>query len=115
MGLERVDTSAFRSPFLSWIGPWQAEFLVGWLDDERVAMNTAYAGFRGVEGIYFAEDRAEVAQAIDRALDLPQSVRDGLIRYWEANYSPRAVLAQWISYLEDVRKLKGQGAQAPSS
>lgn len=46
VGFERVDTSAFRSPLLSWIGPWQAEFLVGWLDDERVAMNTAYAGLR---------------------------------------------------------------------
>jgi hypothetical protein len=46
VGFERVDTSAFRSPWLSWIGPWQAEFLVGWLDDERIAMNTVYSGVR---------------------------------------------------------------------
>jgi len=76
---------------------------------------SAYTGFRGVEGIYFAQERAEVAQAIDRALDCPQSVRDGLIRFWETNYSPRAVQAQWISYLEDLRKSKEQGAKALSS
>jgi hypothetical protein len=46
VGIERIDTSAFRTPLLSWIGPWQMQFLVGWLDDERVAMNTAYTGLR---------------------------------------------------------------------
>ena len=46
VGIERLDTSAFRSSWLRWIGPWQAEFLVGWLDDERVAKNTLYNGLR---------------------------------------------------------------------
>jgi hypothetical protein len=73
-----------------------------------------YAGFRGVEGIYFAEGRDEVAGKIDQALDCPQSVRDGLARYWDANYSPQAVLAQWTGYLKDVRELKEQGANALS-
>jgi hypothetical protein len=76
----------------------------------------AYDGFRGVDGIYFAEsqDKSAVARAIDRALDCPQEVREGLIRFWETNYSPSAVLAQWISYLKDVRALKEQGAAALS-
>jgi hypothetical protein len=46
VGIERLDSSAFHSPLLSWIGPWQMQFLVGWLDDQRVAMNTVYDGLR---------------------------------------------------------------------
>ena len=46
VGFERIDTSPFRSPLLSWLGPWQAQFLVGWLDDNRISMNTAYDGLR---------------------------------------------------------------------
>ena len=73
-----------------------------------------YDGFRGVEGIYFADsgNAGAVAEAIDRALSCPQEVRDGLVRFWNANYSPQAVLAQWIRYLKDVRQLGRQGAQA---
>jgi hypothetical protein len=71
----------------------------------------AYAGFRGLEGIYFApaDDTAAAAKAIDQALDCPLAVREGLIRFWEANCSPRAVLAQWLSYLEDISSPKEQG------
>ena len=46
IGLSRIDTSAFRSPLLSWLGPWQAEAFAGVLDDQRVAMNTVYIGTR---------------------------------------------------------------------
>ena len=46
VGFERIDTSPFRTPLLSWLGPWQAQFLVGWLDDQRISMNTAYNGLR---------------------------------------------------------------------
>jgi len=47
IGIERDDTSAFESPWLSWIGPWQAEFTVGLLDgDDRIAKNTIYTGLR---------------------------------------------------------------------
>ena len=46
VGLERLDSSEFRTPLLSWLGPWQAQFLVGWLDDQRIAMNTVYSGLR---------------------------------------------------------------------
>jgi hypothetical protein len=46
VGIERLDSSQFRNPLLSWIGPWQMQFLVGWLDDKRIAMNTVYDGLR---------------------------------------------------------------------
>lgn len=46
VGIERLDTSAFRTPWLSWLGPWQGEFFVGVLNDERVAKNTVYVGTR---------------------------------------------------------------------
>ncbi len=46
IGIERGETTAFNSPWLSWLGPWQAEFFVGLLDDSRVATNTIYNGLR---------------------------------------------------------------------
>jgi len=46
IGIERLDTSAFETPVLSWFGPWQMEFLVGLLDGPRIANNTLYSGLR---------------------------------------------------------------------
>jgi hypothetical protein len=46
VGISRLDTSPFRTPWLSWLGPWQDEFFVGVLDDDRVAKNTVYVGAR---------------------------------------------------------------------
>jgi hypothetical protein len=46
IGIQRLDSSAFRTPLLSWLGPWQAEFFVGVLNDERIAKNTVYDGLR---------------------------------------------------------------------
>ena len=46
IGIERDETSAFDTPILSWLGPWQAEFMIGLLDDSRVATNTIYDGLR---------------------------------------------------------------------
>jgi hypothetical protein len=46
IGIERDGTSASHSPWFSWIGPWQMEFLVGWFNDPRVATNTYWDGFR---------------------------------------------------------------------
>jgi hypothetical protein len=46
IGIARDDTSAFATPWLSWLGPWQFEFLVGVLDDSRIAVNTVYDGLR---------------------------------------------------------------------
>jgi hypothetical protein len=46
IGITRMDTAPFSSPWLSWLGPWQAEFLVGLLDGPRLARNTAFDGTR---------------------------------------------------------------------
>ena len=46
IGVARDETAAFDTPWLSWIGPWQAEFFVGWLDDSRFATNTLYNALR---------------------------------------------------------------------
>lgn len=46
IGIARAETDAFETPWLSWLGPWQLEFLFGWLDDSRVATNTLYDGLR---------------------------------------------------------------------
>jgi hypothetical protein len=46
IGLTRMDTAPFSSPWLSWLGSWQAEFLVGLLDGPRLARNTIFDGTR---------------------------------------------------------------------
>lgn len=46
VGISRVSTAPFESPWLSWIGPWQFEFFAGVLDGPRVARNTIYDGTR---------------------------------------------------------------------
>ena len=46
IGIERADTDAFESPWLSWIGPWQFEFFAGLMDDRRLAVNTIFSGMR---------------------------------------------------------------------
>lgn len=46
VGIARDSTTAFKTPWLSWMGPWQAEFLVGLLDGPRIARNTGYIGAR---------------------------------------------------------------------
>ena len=44
IGFTRAGTAAFHTPWLSWIGPWQAEFFVGVLDGKRIASNTLVNG-----------------------------------------------------------------------
>ncbi len=46
IGIARAETAPFESPWLSWIGPWQAEFFIGLLDGPRAAKNTVYTGAR---------------------------------------------------------------------
>ncbi len=46
IGIMRMDTAPFSSPWLSWLGPWQFEFFVGVLDGPRIARNTIYDGMR---------------------------------------------------------------------
>ncbi len=46
IGISRMDTSPFKSKWLSWMGPWQAEFFVGVLDSDLVPKNTLLDGLR---------------------------------------------------------------------
>jgi len=46
IGISRVSTAPFESPWLRWLGPWQLEFFVGVLDGPRIARNTIYNGLR---------------------------------------------------------------------
>ena len=46
MGVQRLDSSASTWPVLDLLGPWQAEFFLGWLDGPRIATNTYYNAFR---------------------------------------------------------------------
>ena len=46
VGIARLDTTPFETPWLSWIGPWQAEFFFGWLNDDRITSDTLYDGLR---------------------------------------------------------------------
>ncbi len=39
IGVSRVSTEAFSWPILRWLGPWQAEFLVGVLDGPSIVSN----------------------------------------------------------------------------
>lgn len=47
LGVMRADTTPFRTPLLSWLGPWQANAFIGLLDDgQRVDRNTAFISVR---------------------------------------------------------------------
>lgn len=46
VGLMRDNPTAFETPWLSWLGPWQVNAFVGLLDGPRVATNTAMASLR---------------------------------------------------------------------
>ena len=59
---------------------------------------------RGVDGIWIVDpdDIDAATDAINQALDLSESVRSGLVRYWADHHSPEAVTQQWLAYLADV-------------
>lgn len=46
IGISRIDTSAFKTRWLSWMGPWQAEFFVGVLDSDQLPTHTLVDGLR---------------------------------------------------------------------
>jgi hypothetical protein len=48
VGIERAETSAFSWPVLRWLGPWQIEFFLGYLDGPRIDPNTYYNAGRFV-------------------------------------------------------------------
>jgi hypothetical protein len=46
IGISRIDTSPFKTRWLSWMGPWQAEFFVGVLDGDQIPNHTLVDGLR---------------------------------------------------------------------
>jgi hypothetical protein len=48
VGIERAETSASSLPVVRWLGPWQFEFLLGYLDGPRITPDTYYNAARFV-------------------------------------------------------------------
>lgn len=46
VGIERASTAPSSSPLLSWLGPWQVEFLLGYMDGPRIQSDTYYNALR---------------------------------------------------------------------
>jgi hypothetical protein len=46
IGISRIDSSPFKTKWLSWMGPWQAEFFVGMLDGDLIPTHTLVDGLR---------------------------------------------------------------------
>src|ERR1700761_4071876 len=46
VGIERAETSASSWPVLRWLGPWQAEFFLGYLDGPRIQPDTYFNAAR---------------------------------------------------------------------
>jgi hypothetical protein len=46
LGIATAGPLRFKTPLLSWLGPFRAEALVGLLDDTRIAHHTAFTGIR---------------------------------------------------------------------
>jgi hypothetical protein len=46
VGIERAQTNASSWAVLNWLGPWQAEFLLGYLDGPRLQPDTYYSAAR---------------------------------------------------------------------
>lgn len=42
IGIERLSDTAFTWPVLRWLGPWQSEFFIGYLDDKRLQSHQYY-------------------------------------------------------------------------
>lgn len=63
IGIERLSTARSRIPVLSWLGPWQVQFLVGWLDGPRIDKNTLFNGlhvsFNPLPGLEIGLSRTE--------------------------------------------------------
>jgi hypothetical protein len=46
VGIERSSTQASNLPVLNWLGPWQAEFFLGYLDGPRTQTDEYFSGAR---------------------------------------------------------------------
>ena len=48
ISLDRNRTDAFKTKWLSWLGPWDYSFMWGQMEEERAVPNTRFLGFRFV-------------------------------------------------------------------
>jgi hypothetical protein len=46
IGISRIDTTPFKTRWLSWMGPWQAEFFVGTIEGDLIPKHTLVDGLR---------------------------------------------------------------------
>lgn len=74
VGIMRNDTSAFETPWLSWIGPWQLGTAVGWFDDNRTVENVLlwdmYASAEPVSGLQLSLYRSIMLCGEDQSCSL---------------------------------------------
>jgi hypothetical protein len=63
IGISRIDSSPFKTKWLSWMGPWQAEFFVGILDSDMLPTHTLIDGlrfnFNPAPGLDFGAERMD--------------------------------------------------------
>ena len=46
IGISRIDTTPFKTRWLSWMGPWQAEFFLGTIEGDLIPKHTLVDGLR---------------------------------------------------------------------
>ncbi|MEO0617502.1 MAG: capsule assembly Wzi family protein [Pseudomonadota bacterium] len=79
LSIERNDTAPFKSKWLSWIGPWDASFVWGQLEDERAVPNARFLGlrinFRPIESLEIGLSRTAQWCGSERPCDLDTLVK----------------------------------------
>ena len=65
IGISRIDTTPFKTRWLSWMGPWQAEFFLGTIEGDLIPKHTLVDGLRlsirPLPGLDFAVERMDEA------------------------------------------------------
>jgi len=63
IGISRIETTPFKTKWLSWMGPWQAEFFLGMLEGDLIPKHTLIDGLRfdinPLPGLDFAVERMD--------------------------------------------------------
>ncbi|HTC44312.1 MAG TPA: capsule assembly Wzi family protein [Steroidobacteraceae bacterium] len=63
IGISRLGSTPFKTKWLSWMGPWQAEFFIGVLDGDLIPKHTLLDGlrfnFNPLPGLDFAVERMD--------------------------------------------------------
>ena len=80
LSIERNDTAPFKTKWLSWLGPWDASFVWGQLEDDRAVPNARFLGlrvnFRPLQSLEIGLSRtAQWSGSGDRPCDLDALVK----------------------------------------